>query len=523
MSTVFDEVILEERPEMDLSVLPSFRAEREPVIVLAIDIGTSGTRAALFNERGELIDGSLLAEPGDQYRTFVSGGDVNAEDLFNSVARLLDRAVERAEELVSRVDYVAACCFWHSLVGVDDAGEAITPLFGWADTRAINAVAELRDRHDERATHARTGCRFHPSYWPAKLLWLKESSPNTFGKVARWLSFSDYVYLKLFGTSVTSVSMASATGLFNQATCSWDEQLVRDLQIADEQLPRIASLQKTVGGLRDEFMLRWPLLERAAWFQAIGDGAANNIGTGCVSREQIASMLGTSGAMRMLSSRAAPATLPSELFCYRADRERVVLGGALSDGGGLMLWLQQNLAFNLDGPELNAVLDSFEPDAHGLTILPFWSGERAPAWSSDATGAIHGLRANTNSLDIARAAMESICYLFARVLQSLDPFAPDATITLAGKIFSAFPAWPQIFADVFGRKVEISSITEASLRGAALLALETIGTIDSLETIKSEPGRAFVPDMRRYEVYQHAIQRQQELYRKVNLNSKPEN
>lgn len=309
--------------------------------------------------------------------------------------------------------------------------------------------------------------------------------------------------------------MASATGLFKQAECNWDEELLSGLQVRHEQLLPIAPPRKTAGGLRDDYMLRWPMLERAAWFQAIGDGAANNIGAGCVSRDRIALMLGTSGAIRILSRRAAPAMLPPELFCYRADRERVVIGGALSDGGGLMRWCEKNLELDSAGAELNALLESFEPDSHGLTMLPFWSGERAPGWSSDATGTIHGLRASTSSLDIGRAAMESICYLFARILQSLDSFAPDAAITLTGKVFHSLPAWAQICADVLGRKVELSSVNEASLRGAALLALETIGTMDVLETRASRPGRVFVPDMQRHEVYRLAIERQRDLYCKL--------
>jgi gluconokinase len=515
MSTVFDEATLEERPGIDLSVLPSLRAEHEPVTVLALDIGTSGTRAALFDSRGDQIEGSFLATPVEEYSELVFGNDVDADVLVASVARLLDLAVDRAEEIVPRIDYVAPSCFWHSLVGVDDAGRAITPLFGWADTRAADAVAELRDKIDEAQTHRRTGCRFHPSYWPAKLLWLRRRSPEVFAKVRRWVSFSDYLYLQLFGVPATSISMASATGSFNQATCKWDDELLLALNIDEAQLPPIAPPRKTAGGLRDEYMLRWPLLERAAWFQAIGDGAANNIGAGCVSREQIAVMLGTSGAMRMLSSRAAPTTLPPELFCYRADRERVVIGGALSDGGGLLRWMQDNLALNYDAGELNSALESLEPDSHGLTILPFWSGERTPGWSSNAMGTIHGLRAGTKSMDIVRAAMESVCYRLALILPPLESFAPDASITLTGKIFRFYPVWAQILADVLGRKVGVSSVSESSLRGAALLALETIGTIDTLETIMTEPGRLFTPDMHRHEAYRRGIERQRELYDKL--------
>lgn len=514
MSTVFDEAVLEERPEIDLSTLPSVRPETDPVVVLALDIGTSGTRAALFDSRGDQIEGSFLHVPAGEYSELLSGNDVNADALVASVAQLLDAAVERAEEFVARIDYVAAASFWHSLVGADEGGHAITPLLGWADTRASEAVLKLRELLPETETHARTGCRFHPSYWPAKLLWLRKSSPDLFGQVRRWLSFADYLYLQLFGNSATSVSMASATGLLNQTTCEWDQKTLAALDIDESLLPPIVAPRRTAGGLRDEFMLRWPILERATWFQAIGDGAANNIGVGCVSRERVALTVGTSGAMRMLSSRAAPTTLPPELFCYRAARERVVIGGALSDGGGLLRWVQNSLKLG-DDAELNRLLEEYEPDSHGLTILPFWSGERAPGWSNSGTGTIHGLTAASKPLDIARAALESIAYRFALIEDPLESFAPAASITIAGKVFLLYPFWAQMMADVLGQPVELSAFPEATIRGAALLALETIGTIDTLETIKSEPVRTFVPDVHRHEVYRRAIERQQDLYRRI--------
>jgi gluconokinase len=310
--------------------------------------------------------------------------------------------------------------------------------------------------------------------------------------------------------------MASATGLLNQTTCEWDQKTLSALDIDKGLFPPIVAPRRTAGGLRDEYMLRWPMLARATWFQSIGDGAANNIGVGCVSRERVALTVGTSGALRMLSSRAAPTTLPPELFCYRADRERVVIGGGLSDGGGLLRWLQNSVKLtDDDATELNHSLEVYEPDSHGLTILPFWSGERAPGWSSSATGTIHGLTAATKPLDIARATLESISYRFALIADPLESFAPAASITIAGKVFLLYPCWAQMMADVLGQPVELSSLPETTLRGAALLALETIGTIDTLETIKSEPGRTFRPDMQRHEVYRRAIGRQQELYRKV--------
>ncbi|HSP63727.1 MAG TPA: gluconokinase [Pyrinomonadaceae bacterium] len=516
MSTVIDEVALEDSLEIDPSLLAAFlRTERESPVVLALDIGTSGMRAALFDGRGDEIEGSLTALRNVSHYELGAGGDANADALVEFVAQAIDVAVARAEAFVSRIDYVATSCFWHSLVGVDRAGSAVTPLLGWADTRAADAVGELRSRFDEGKVHQRTGARFHPSYWPAKLLWLRSNRGELFRTVNRWLSFSDYLFLQLFADATTSVSMASATGLFDQKMCAWDRELMEALGLAAEQLPPIASSGQTLRQLREEYALRWPLLDRAAWLPAIGDGAANNIGAGCVDSTRASLMIGTSGAMRVLFAGSPPKSLPPELFCYRADSERVVVGGALSDGGGLHAWMKDTLFFSCDDDEMETSLALMEPDAHGLTVLPFWSGERATGWSASARGTIIGLTARTKPIEILRAAMEAVCYRFALLARALDTIAPNADVGASGNALLASRAWTQMLADVLGRRIGLSLTREASCRGAALLALETIGKIDGIDTVQSESGEVFEPDLTRHDVYARAIERQQELYEKL--------
>lgn len=515
MSTVLDDVALEGAPEVASLLSAAARVEHEGPVVLAFDVGTSGARAALFDHHGAEIQGSEAALSSDLQPELASGGDADPELLSELVARTLDVAVARAEYSVPRIDYVAGSCFWHSLLGVDEEGRAVTPLLGWADTRAADAVTELRSKLDESEVHARTGARFHASYWPAKLLWLKNNRSELFDKAKRWLSFSDYLSWRLFGEVMTSVSMASATGLFDQKRCEWDRQLLQTLRLSPEQLPAVARQGETFQRLREDYALRWPQLDRAAWFPAIGDGAANNIGSGCVTPERTTLMIGTSGAMRVLFNGPPPGILPPELFCYRADRDRVVIGGALSDGGGLHRWMTETLALNSDSEDLERSLAACEADSHGLTLLPFWSGERATGWSGAARGAIVGLTARTSPIEILRATMEAVCYRFALIARVLDTIAPNSAIIAAGKVFLSYPSWAQIMADVLGRRIELSGVPEVTIRGAALLALEAIGKIDGIEAINPEFGEVFEPNMSRHAVYARAIERQQELYAKL--------
>jgi gluconokinase len=508
MSHVLEEVVDGFEPLPELASVMA--ASRLPV-VLALDIGTSGIRAAFFDERGEEIEGATVRRDFSS-TTLADLGAADADGLVEQVAEALDALFLKHFESITRVELIAVSCFWHSLVGINESGEATTPVLGWADSRSAAAAHQLRTKLDETRFHSRTGCRFHPSYWPAKLLRLKNEEPETFAQTRRWLSFSEYLSLRFFGDMAASVSMCSGTGLLDQWTCEWQPELLEALGLRVEQLPSIASPGQTFHKLTDDYALRWPQLSEAVLFPAIGDGAANNIGAGCSTRKKVGVMIGTSGAMRILYAGEPPDKLATELWCYRADRRRVLLGGALSDGGNLHNWIKTELLRDYDSESIENELASLDADAHGLTILPFWSGERSTGWNPDALGAILGLTLRTRPIEILRAAMEAVAYRFALIARALAPHIGDATIVCSGHALKSSPTWVQILADVLGRRVGLSELPEASTRGAALLALEAAGKIRSIEEFSVPVETIFEPDWSRHARYQAGLERQQKIY-----------
>lgn len=453
--------------------------------MLSIDVGTSGVRAALFDEKGDQIERAQVVTR----REMTDFAELDPDALVEEVRKTVDELQARSGR---NVETTAISAFWHSLMGVDENGAPTTPLLTWADTRAVQAAKQLRAEFDELEIHARTGCRFHPSYWPAKLRWLKTEHPEKFNATRQWLGFAEYLCLRLFGKTAAGISMASATGLFDQRACNWDLELMESLYISPNHFPKIV----TEHGLF-----------------VVGDGAANNIGGGCTTKDRIALMIGTSGAMRVSYAGDLPTKLPPSLWSYRASRDRIVVGGALSDGGGLLHWLVQSL--NTNTTELHQQLAALEPDAHGLTILPFWSGERSTGWSSEARGGIFGLRQQTTTVEIIRAALESIAYRFALIAEALDEIAPDAKIIATGNALRSSPVWLQIMADVLGRPLMFGGTPEASIRGAALLALEAVGKIGNLDAVSVSVDAVFEPDMQRHARYREGLARQQELYERL--------
>jgi gluconokinase len=505
MSSVLDDVVDEIEPAPDIV---SVMAGHKPSLLLSIDVGTSGVRAALFDDRGREIPGASVRRQRDP-ASVSDFAELEADSLIKEVIKVIDELLTYHFHSASQIGWIAISSFWHSLIGVDDKHLPTTPLFTWADTRAATYVNELRSQFHERDIHARTGCRFHPSYWPARLRWLKQEQSEAFSVTRYWLGFAEYLCLRLFGEIVTSVSMASATGLFNQKECDWDWEFIGAFGISPDTLPEIGTQMSF--RLSESFAFRWPALAEARLVTIAGDGAANNLGAGCSTKERIALMVGTSGAMRCVFAGEPPAEIDPALWCYRVTSSRVVIGGALSDGGGLFQWLTETLRVD---ESLEREVGALEPDSHGLTVLPFWSGERSTGWVADASGGILGLRQKTTPVEIVRAVFESIAYRFALIARALDRVAPGAAIVASGNALRASPVWTQIMADVLGRPLIFGGSAEASIRGAALLALETVGkiaVIDDLDLVE----QVFEPDMTRHACYQRGLARQEEIYRRL--------
>ena len=506
MSSVLDEIDAVEPAPDFLSVI----AGAKSAFLLSLDVGTSGVRAALFDDGGNEISGAQVTSQRNG-AAFSDLGVLDADAILSQVVEAIDDLLATTIGNTHRISLVAISCFWHSLIGVGNNGRATTPVLSWADTRAAQSASFLKSHVDENEFHQRTGCRFHASYWPAKLHWIRHEQPATFENTKQWLGLSEYLCQHLFGTTAMSVSMASATGLLNQRTCEWDANSLQALQIAPELLPEIAS-DFEHPQLRPEFAERWPALSEARLSMVVGDGAANNIGGGCSTSDRFALMVGTSGAMRVVFEGEPPDSLPPALWSYRVDRSRVVVGGALSDGGGLFRWLSDLMCIGDDPVDLENRLAALEPDSCGLTVLPFWSGERSTGWSENARGAILGLTQQTKPIEILRAALEAIAYRFALIAEALEGLTGDATIVATGNALRSSRAWLQIIADVLGKGVLLTNVGEASTRGAALLALEAVGKIETLQQDSFLIDETFEPDATRHARYREGLFRQQEIY-----------
>jgi gluconokinase len=471
-------------------------------VVLTLDVGTSSVRGMLYDLGAGPRDG---AEVKIDYRPRVRADGTAELDADRLVARSL-RALAGALRTARGHDVlaVAVSTFWHGLVGLGADDRPATPLLLWSDTRSWRQARLLAEEVDASAAWARTGAPLHPSYWPAKLAWLRSERPDWWRVVRRWVSFADYLYLRLFGELGTSASMASGTGLRRLDGEGWDPELLRALDVAPNRLPpEVEEMQ----GLRAEHRGRFRRVAGVPWLTARGDGALANLGTDCAGPGREALTVGTSAALRVVTPRR-PRQLPRGLWCYLVDRDRYLVGGSFSNGGNLHEWLVSRLRVGTE--ELEAALRRLPPASTHTSFLPLLSGERSPGFAAHAFGAVAPLTQATTALDVARAGLEAVAMSIAATAWALDEALGDGRQVVAGggALFHS-PAWCQVIADAIGSAVSTLDVPEASSRGAALVALQRAGVPPPR---RLPIARTFRPRQRAHVAYREAYLRLGKLY-----------
>lgn len=465
--------------------------------VLVIDIGSSSSRALLFNDRAQPIPGARVSRPHEFVTSPPGASFIDADELRYQVEACIDDIL--SHPAARSITLVAMDTFVGNVVGLGADGRPLTPLYTYADTRSAQDVAALLNEVDPVLAHQRTGCRVHTAYLPGRLCWLRHTQPHDYAQVRRWVDLGTYLYSRWFNRIIPATFSVSAwTGLFNREQVAWDEEWLAQLELKPEYLPQLSDYDDPAVGLSTDYAKRWPLLAGIPFFLALGDGASANIGSGCIDKTRIALTLGTTGAVRLATDDTLP-PVPAGLWSYRVNRRLHLVGGATSEGGSVFGWARDVLRLP-DNDTLERQLVGLQPRQHGLTVLPLLAGERSPGWMANATGTISGIRLSTTPLDIVQAILESVALRLAIIASQITQVAaPDAQIIAGGGAITASQAWAQIIANAMNKPLHISHETDTTARGTAILALVAAGQGTLLDypvrissTITAQPEAAAI-------------------------------
>lgn len=488
---------------------------------IGLDIGTTGCRAALFDLNGQVI--SVAAEEYPLLQPQPGWAEQEPERVYQAVCRAVKECVLQSGVNNSSIAGMGLGSVFHSLIALGTKGELLSNAIIWADNRSVRQAEFLKGTDNGMQIYSRTGCRVHPMYPLAKILWFKEERPEIFQRTAKFISIKEYVIYRWFEQFAIDKSVASGTGLFNIHSLRWDEQCLKLVGIRREQLSEPVSVTQIVGRLKREMAVQLGVPEGLPVVIGAADGALSNLGSGVCAPGQMVAMVGTSGAIRVISEK--PLTDPQgRTWCYVMSDNHWMVGGAINNGGLVYRWFRDTLGEKevreaeekgIDAYELlNRLAEKVRPGAEGLLCLPFLTGERSPYWNPDTRGVIFGLGLHHGKAHLVRALMEGVVYRMYSVFQAITELVGEPAEIRATGGFTRSPLWCQIMSDVFGYPVKLPVVREASSLGAALLAMMGLGFVDGIGAIAKmvKVRQEFIPDRRAQEIYRELYQLYQQIY-----------
>lgn len=439
-------------------------------LFLGIDCGTQGTKAIIL----DAASGEALGH-GAAAHSMISAANGRREQDTRQWLEAFALATRRAL-LAANVDGqsilgIGVSGQQHGLVLLDDQGEVLRPAKLWCDTETSAENDRLLTHlGGEKGSLERLGVVIAPGYTVSKLLWTKEQHPVVFARIARILLPHDYLNFWLTGRACSEYGDASGTGYFNVRTRQWDLQLLRDIDASGRlqaALPELIDAHEAVGAILPAIAEHLGINPNALVASGGGDNMMGAIGTGNIQPGAITMSLGSSGTVYAYAE--TPKVSPDAsvaTFCS-------------SSGGWLPLICTMNLTnatgairelFELDLDRFNELVAQAPIGAEGVSMLPFFNGERVPALPH-ATGSLHGLTLdNLTQANLCRAAVEGTTFGLRYGLDLLRQNGLQSrSICLIGG-GSKSPVWRQIVADIMNTPVICTEQSEAAALGAAIQA-----------------------------------------------------
>ncbi len=473
--------------------------------LLALDQGTSSSRAIVFHRSGR-----IRAQAQREFRQiFPQPGWVehDANDIWDSQLAVARQALAESGLTAADIAAIGITNQRETTVLWDRrSGQPIHRAIVWQDRRTEPLCAQLRERGLADAVRRSTGLVIDPYFSGTKIRWLLDHVKGAhiaaaqgelaFGTIDSWLLWQ----LTQGRVHATDVSNASRTMLFDIRHNAWDPELLKALHVPDSLLPRVHP-SSHVYGETTLFGAPIPITGIAGDQQAALFGQAcfkaglakNTYGTGCFMLMHTGGRCVSSRHGLITTAAAQPTVVPE-----------YALEGSVFIGGAVVQWLRDGLRAISGSGEVQALAESV-PDSGGVIVVPAFTGLGAPYWNADARGAIVGLTRGSTLAHIARAALESIAFQSAALLQAMSKdAAPVAELRVDGGA-CVNDLLMQFQADLLGIPVVRPQVTETTALGAAYLAGLAAGVYDSQDELAGlwREERRFVPTLPR----EHAAER----------------
>jgi len=465
--------------------------------MLGVDIGTTTTKAVLFDEHGKVIQQHSIGYP--LYTPDISTAEQNPDEIFQAVIQVITNIMKHHSD--KPLLFVSFSSAMHSIIAVDENDIPLTPVITWADNRSEAWALKIKDEWNGLEVYKRTGTPIHPMSPLSKITWLVNDHPEIARKTKKYIGIKEYIFKKFFNQYVVDHSLASAMGMMNLQTLDWDEEALKIAGITRAQLSTLVPTTTLFKNCHVDLAKQMGIDPQTPFVIGASDGVLSNLGVNAIRKGEIAVTIGTSGAIRTIIDK--PKTdVKGRIFCYALTENHWVIGGPVNNGGMVLRWIRDEFAssevetakrLGVDSYEvLTKIAERVRPGADGLLFHPYLSGERAPLWNPNARGSFFGLTLSHKKEHMIRAALEGVIYnLYTVYLALLEYMESPVTRIQATGGFSRSVIWRQMMADIFESEVTVPESYESSCLGACILGLYALGKINSFEIAADMVGDTY--------------------------------
>jgi len=458
--------------------------------LLGIDVATTGTKALLIDEKGNVVASATKEYPLSIPRPLWSEQDPSDwwEGTVVSIRELLEASAVDPAAIIG----VGLTGQMHGLVLLDRRGQVLRPAILWNDQRTGSQCEWITETVGFERLLEWTGNLALPGFTAPKILWAREHEPAIYAQVAHILLPKDYIRYRLSGELATDIAGASGTLLLDVKRRDWSVEMLEALEIPAHWLPPCHEGPQVTGVVSPATSEETGLKVGTLIVGGGGDQAAQAVGVGAVNPAIVALTLGTSGVV------FAPTVEPMveakgrlHAFCH-AVPDRWHLMGVMLSAGGSLRWFRDALGKQEIAEATEKGVDAYEillegakvvpVGSEGLLFLPYLTGERTPHADPLARGAFVGLTLRHSKAHLVRAVLEGVAYGLRDSLELLrrTGVSDPEQVRLSGG-GARSPLWRQILADILGIELVTVNVTEGAAYGAALLAAVGAGIYTSVE------------------------------------------
>ena len=469
-----------------------------PKYVLALDQGTTSSRAVLVNR-----EGAVCASAGREFRQYYPRAgwvEHDPEEIWQSQLEVARAALAAGRAAAEDLAAIGITNQRETVLLWDRAtGQPLHPAIVWQCRRTAAQCDRIRQEGFDKLIQERTGLVTDAYFSATKIAWLLENVPEARARAARGElacgTIDSWLIWRLTNGRVhsTDVSNASRTMLLNIATLAWDEEILNYFGIPSSLLPTV-KLSCEIFGETELLGSRVPIAGVA------GDQQASLFGHQCFAPGAVKNTYGTGCFLLMNTGPVIPrsqAGLLATVAWGRKGRITYALEGSVFIAGAAIQWLRDEMGLIREAAETDAIARSL-PDAQGVYFVPAFVGLGAPHWDAYARGTIVGLTRGANRKHLVRAALESIAYQTCEVVEAMrrdSGITPEVLRVDGGAARNDFLC--QFQADILDIPVERPAVTETTALGAAYLAGLATGFWPSELDLKTQIERRFEPGMTR--------------------------